>query len=394
MVLTRNFAGPDALASAQEQEQQAGKPRPEAAFVCPCVDLDAAAHIGRLCLDAIAAASLHGEWSEPALVHLRRHLLERLVRKDKQKKDIEATLASFVGSQKGVATMMANAFKGENDREVSARVAEVEARIPPLEREAYAAVAIRHLRPELACSAQVEEHVCHFRPMLCPHAGCKLRFSAKAAESHDTCCAFKLVDCPKCGEQIPRGELKVHAMAACPMREAACTFSTIGCHTALSQRDVESHLEECTQAHLMLLLRTVMEQQDTIRTLSARVRSLEENASARDAEAAAQAAIAGQVAGLEKKFAALERQAQQDAKKAEGAVDDERKRAEAADKDVRKRMDAAAAAARAEVGVVRADFGKFQSSISELTALRADLGAVKASVAELLESQAPTRPQR
>merc|ERR1719379_1480626 len=107
-----------------------------------------------------------------------------------------------------------------------------------------------------------------YRPVYCVHKGCIECSSAYAVEAHDAICKFKPVPCDRCSELVPRGELHVHAAAACPEREATCVFSSVGCSAPLKQRGVSAHLDECTQAHMMLLLRVVMEQQDIIHSLS------------------------------------------------------------------------------------------------------------------------------
>merc|ERR1712137_390522 len=109
---------------------------------------------------------------------------------------------------------------------------------------------------------------------------------------------FKPIACEKCGEMIPRRELHGHLAAACPMREATCNFRCIGCDVSLTQRDVQSHLEDCSQSHILLLLEKVMEQQTAIRSLTSKVNELESNHQELELARGAQADVVTCVSGL------------------------------------------------------------------------------------------------
>lgn len=393
LVRTQTFAGPEVLTRAVSTDVI----RDVDAFVCPNVDLEGALHIGRLLLEALAAASLYGEVSAPALVQLKLQLVQRFVaKKGGQRESLEAALAGFVSTQRGVATRVAEAFKGVDDSALVARIADTEKGFSAIEQEAFAVLAIRHLRPELTCPSTDPNHVCALQAVLCQHVGCKVRCSAQAVEAHDSSCLFKLLPCEKCGEHIPRAQLRVHSTVACPLREASCTFGAIGCQAPLNHRDVAEHLERCTQSHLMLLLQTVLEQQDVIRSLSARVYELESRtAASENADRAAQTLLTGQIVGLESKLVALEKQSGKDLKKvADSAADDAKKKADSAAQDARKHADKAVASTQKDLNSLRTEVGVVKASLSELKNMPAELAGLKTSVAGLAQESAVARPSR
>mmetsp|Transcript_117735 Transcript_117735/g.305549 ORF Transcript_117735/g.305549 Transcript_117735/m.305549 type:complete len:531 (-) Transcript_117735:106-1698(-) len=355
---------------------------------CPHVDLDCASRVGRSLLEALAMASLHGDWSDYAVAQLKAQLLDRLAGKPGKEKDSLADcLSSFMNAGKGIATRVSEAFKSSDSAALVARLQVFETKCPPSELEAYSVLAIRRFEPDMACGEK-EEHECKFQPVLCPHEGCQERCSSKDLEVHDQNCPRKPMACEKCGEMIPRCEHRVHALAACPKREATCTFSCIGCQVPVQHCDLEKHLDESTQGHLMLLMRSVVEQQDLVRVLTARVKDLETSCAqavaAREAEKEANAALVTKLAGMEAKFAALEQKSAQDLKKSCDAVSDgAKKKAEAVEKEAKRRLDDAEKAHKADLGTVRADITSIKTSVSELGKLRADVDHLKGSLEQV-----------
>eukprot|EP00930_Biecheleria_cincta_P027341 TRINITY_DN19214_c0_g1_i1.p1 TRINITY_DN19214_c0_g1~~TRINITY_DN19214_c0_g1_i1.p1 ORF type:complete len:500 (+),score=115.84 TRINITY_DN19214_c0_g1_i1:45-1544(+) len=363
LVRTQTFSGLSALLAAAQES-------PAATAGCLNVDLEHAEQVGRLLHEALAAASLYTDGSFPSVVKLKRQLLERLAHKkgDKEKDkekvtNLEALLEGFVSAQRGVMTRFAELFESENSEAARARISELEARFPAPEREAFATIGVRRFRPDAACAAGAEEHDCPFRPASCPHEGCSERFSAYSLEAHSDACAWKVVPCEKCGEMLPRGKQQTHAAAACPLREACCQFKAIGCDAALSHQDVAAHLDECTQAHLLLVLRKSLEQQELIRTLSARVRQLETSQQAAEAARQAQLGLALKVADLETKFVGLEKRLEKDLGK---AADDAKKRSDTACADAKKWADGSTAALRKEIAGLRSELGSTKATVAEL----------------------------
>jgi hypothetical protein len=286
--------------------------------------------VGRLLVEGLAAASLKGEWSTPALVKLKQKLLEWL--RDQptlgpagKGKGMQSVVADFVKAQGGMLSRVGGAFKGEPDQAaLTTRAAEVEECFPSAEREAYAALAMRRFCPGQACQATSEEHPCEFRPVLCPHSGCNARLSARSQAAHEETCRFKVIACEACGEMICRGEMPKHLASACPERSTDCAFSCVGCAAPLTQRRLPTHLDDCTQSHLLLLLQAFQAERESNKALRARLEELERNTAAQEVERAANlTALAGTVTairthleGVEKKLA----QTAQEAKKADSAA--------------------------------------------------------------------------
>lgn len=251
---------------------------------CPNVDLDTMTTFSRQLLEALAMASMRCEWSKPQLVKMKSALVEKLrEQKPNQVRSIKFVLDEFIEAQGGIihqANRARPSWLGGGgavdtgsqwqQEEIAGRMEELEANFPLVEREVLAAFAMRRLCPELTCRApdgQDSEHDCAFRQSLCPNRGCCERISQRNAKAHAKVCAFKCVPCERCGEEIMRKEMAAHVAAACPDRPISCCFAPIGCTTELSHRIFERHLEDCTQAHLMLLMRTVQDQQQQIKDL-------------------------------------------------------------------------------------------------------------------------------
>merc|ERR1712039_660086 len=222
---------------------------------------------------------------------------------------------------------------------------------------------------------------CEFQPVVCPHQGCQERCSSKDLEAHDQICPHKPIACKKCKEMIPRSKHRVHAMAACPNREARCTFSCIGCEVPVQHCDLEKHLDDSTQGHLMLLMRALMEQKELVSTLSSRVEELgaacAEANEARKAEEKKNTALAAQVAGLEAKLAAFEQKSAQDLRKSCDAVSSD------TEKETKKRLEAVEKNHKSDLGTLRSDVASFKKSHSELGKVQADVKELKESLQQV-----------
>ena len=55
-----------------------------------------------------------------------------------------------------------------------------------------------------------------------------------------------------------------HLSYACILRAVHCPFMEIGCMATLTHHEVEKHLDECIQSHLLLSLNRIKEQQQVI----------------------------------------------------------------------------------------------------------------------------------
>mmetsp|Transcript_8677 Transcript_8677/g.18992 ORF Transcript_8677/g.18992 Transcript_8677/m.18992 type:complete len:495 (+) Transcript_8677:52-1536(+) len=367
MLRTQTFRGEVALLQAISAEAQ----RPTG---CPHLDLAAVGEVSTMLLEAIVACSLNTECSLPTLVSLKKQLVERLSKG--KKTTLDATLGDFVASSRGVSTWLAGVFKGASEEVVLSRMEDVRASCPIAELEALAAVAIRRFMPEMTCSAEEVEHECRLRALLCPYTGCRERFSSYALAGHDSVCTFKPVACEKCKEEVPRGQLVVHSAVACPMREATCTYSTVGCEVALRQRELPSHLDDCTQSHMMMLLQALVEQQELVKSLVGRVRDLEQRNANGDGDRMALATLSAKVQDLEARLTSVERQAPQDLQKVVDAAADTERKAAAAREDARKKVDGIATELRKEINSVKKEMGSLSSSANDQRRLLAGLPAL------------------
>jgi len=93
-------------------------------------------------------------------------------------------------------------------------------------------------------------------------------------EEHDNQCPYKIMQC-KCGDRFPRHQLDIHNAQACKFRDVDCPFKNIGCDKVIKACDLQSHIVEDASAHLLLAVNRMLEHQNVIKNLNARVKSLE-----------------------------------------------------------------------------------------------------------------------
>mmetsp|Transcript_23611 Transcript_23611/g.50971 ORF Transcript_23611/g.50971 Transcript_23611/m.50971 type:complete len:580 (-) Transcript_23611:40-1779(-) len=118
---------------------------------------------------------------------------------------------------------------------------------------------------------------CEFRLVPCPNLNCPDQFSHKHRMQHDEECGFKLVPCPsECGANIPKNEVHIHVRDQCILRSAECPLSIVGCTATVRAKDVASHLNEHADQHFILMANRMMEYQNVMKDMNARLKSLEE----------------------------------------------------------------------------------------------------------------------
>ena len=114
---------------------------------------------------------------------------------------------------------------------------------------------------------------CPKREFVCQYCNFKASYEI-VSNDHWPQCSFHPVACPNtCGNQaFERGDLEAHLLQ-CPLEEVECNFSHAGCNTKLLRKDMERHMEENTQKHLVLMSastlrisRELQEQQDKLHT--------------------------------------------------------------------------------------------------------------------------------
>ena len=86
-----------------------------------------------------------------------------------------------------------------------------------------------------------------------------------ASNHYATCDHFPL-ECPnKCGERkIKRKDMEFH-LEVCPLQPLDCPYKDAGCTHITPRKDMESHIENSTQEHLLIVFQSLQE-------LKARVR--------------------------------------------------------------------------------------------------------------------------
>ena len=111
------------------------------------------------------------------------------------------------------------------------------------------------------CDQQVEKRnlpthltdYCPKREFTCQYCNFKATYEV-VSNDHWPQCPFYPVPCPNaCGIQaVERGDLEAHLLQ-CPLEELECDFSHAGCNTKLPRQDLERHMEESLQKHLVLM---------------------------------------------------------------------------------------------------------------------------------------------
>ena len=111
------------------------------------------------------------------------------------------------------------------------------------------------------CDQPVEKHnlpthlanFCPKREFTCQYCNFKATYEV-VSNDHWPQCPFYPVPCPNaCGIQaVERGDLEAHLLQ-CPLEVVECDFSHAGCNTKRSRQDLEKHMEEGVQKHLVLM---------------------------------------------------------------------------------------------------------------------------------------------
>lgn len=279
-------------------------------YLCPNVDLNVAGDVGRMLLEAVTNASLLGEWSFPALVELKWKLAATISgQKGDSEGQLRRVLHEFVDGERGVTTRVAEVFGGTSSSDDGAsfkkRLEEVAALFGPLEREVYAAYAMRHFCPAHVCR-EFGSHICPLDALICPHEGCVERFCRYVLPGHERSCPFMVVPCPACEQGVRRGDLPVHTSYMCPKREVPCAFSLLGCEKRVKFCDMDKHLAENVQPHLHCLLFALQEEREGNKALATRVELLEQRVDELDGDRAVLLALADRVASLEARLPGVE----------------------------------------------------------------------------------------
>lgn len=127
---------------------------------------------------------------------------------------------------------------------------------------------------------------CSFALVSCSNLGCSEVLSTKYTSSHLEECHFTRIACERgCGEIVVRKEMSCHLTLTCDLRPVECPYACIGCRPDdLTARTLARHLSDPVQtnAHLLLSLNRLNEQQGVIVSLHKKVNSLEGSVGAHD----------------------------------------------------------------------------------------------------------------
>ena len=128
-----------------------------------------------------------------------------------------------------------------------------------------------------SCNNDDEEQACEFRLVPCPNLGCGATFSFKHQAEHDEECGYKPLPCPNgCGMKIPRNDVHVHVRDKCSLRAAECPLASFGCTSIVQARDITDHLNDTADKHFMLIANRMVEYQNAMKEMNARIHTLEE----------------------------------------------------------------------------------------------------------------------
>lgn len=198
---------------------------------------------------------------------------------------LKALIEDFF-SRKGTSlwTMASSALSSgqTNFEHISKRTSDISQAFSPSERTELARLIIRKYdyRFEFHCNEvnckESGSGNCPFTTEVCPNADCGIIYSRKHGEKHDSICPHKVIDCDRlCGEKVVRRTMRSHLSNACELRPVTCPYAEVGCTTDVVCRTLPRHIEDSTQAHMLLTLHRVKEQQDVILKLHQRTHDLE-----------------------------------------------------------------------------------------------------------------------
>lgn len=164
-------------------------------------------------------------------------------------------------------------------------------------------------------------------------------------EQHDLECPFKLIKCDKCGQEVARKDLKDHDENKCPERVVKCIFHTLGCAVESKHYDLDEHLRKEMDPHVVLMGKTIVEQQDLIAKYQVRLNQLQEQAESQEQElrrsTTARQKMEAHLITLEGREAAFEKKCAYEVRRiTTDAAYDSKRKADAVQYEARKQLDA------------------------------------------------------
>ena len=93
---------------------------------------------------------------------------------------------------------------------------------------------------------------CPKQPMNCPH--CAFTGLCEAFLAHTKTCEQAPILCPnRCAfVQVPRCQLSDHLDRVCPLQPVTCPYNHVGCRVRLSRSEIDVHVQQNEQKHLLL----------------------------------------------------------------------------------------------------------------------------------------------
>eukprot|EP00536_Pseudo-nitzschia_multiseries_P013890 jgi/Psemu1/291121/fgenesh1_pg.629_\ len=250
---------------------------------CAQVDSSATNALGRLLLDTLAYCSLlHNPkaYTDATTLPLKERIINIAIRQPEnsngptssdafyQLDQLRIKLEKFIESEQ--------ARTGQEDFEKREAIVSRQC-FSQMECDAISTLIVKNLDPgfQLHCELPNCGEECKFFRVPCTNDGCPLTMSRLYVDEHDSQCPYKIIKC-KCGDRFPRHQLETHNAQVCKMRDVECPYRQVGCKVIVRACDMQNHLAEEANAHLMLVVNRMMEYQNVINNLNKRVITLEE----------------------------------------------------------------------------------------------------------------------
>ena len=115
----------------------------------------------------------------------------------------------------------------------------------------------------------VQQHMkkeCLLRIYRCEHCGKEGKYKDITTRHYAECSKYSL-PCPKgCPAVVKRADLKVHKNE-CPLVEVTCPYSEAGCGITMLRKDIDNHLMQNYNKHLMLIVHPFLQLRDKFEAL-------------------------------------------------------------------------------------------------------------------------------
>ncbi|XP_057298499.1 TNF receptor-associated factor family protein DDB_G0290965-like [Hydractinia symbiolongicarpus] len=152
-----------------------------------------------------------------------------------------------------------------------------------------AAIKVKCTNNQLGCEwngelQMMEDHqsTCKYQMVECPFDGCNEEMQRQALHKHKSICEYRVIQCDYCTESflpnelqnhfevceyypvtcsnhlcselVPKCKIENHLLKDCLYQLIDCSFHSIGCSVKVLRKDLNQHLIECNQQHMLFLL--------------------------------------------------------------------------------------------------------------------------------------------